>query len=118
MATKVGLEWSGNGDVRRNSSPARIEQEIGDSLRRLALWGARPPEPLEEVLGWSLDAVTLFGLFLTPVFFVVLRGGGKGCTSFVVRFLTSPREPSVGSRQMAFQAHAETASSRNASAVR
>ncbi|MGU7782667.1 aldo/keto reductase [Burkholderia sp. PU8-34] len=34
IATKVGLEW-GNGGVRRNATPARIRQEIEDSLRRL-----------------------------------------------------------------------------------
>lgn len=33
IATKAGLEW-GDG-VRRNSSPARIRQEVEDSLRRL-----------------------------------------------------------------------------------
>ena len=34
IATKVGLEWK-DGAVFRNSSPARIRQEIEDSLRRL-----------------------------------------------------------------------------------
>jgi aryl-alcohol dehydrogenase-like predicted oxidoreductase len=34
IATKVGLEWH-NGAVTRNSSPARIRQEVQDSLRRL-----------------------------------------------------------------------------------
>jgi aryl-alcohol dehydrogenase-like predicted oxidoreductase len=34
IATKVGLEWH-NGAVSRNSSPARIRQEVQDSLRRL-----------------------------------------------------------------------------------
>ncbi len=34
IATKVGLEWH-NGSVTRNSSPARIRQEVQDSLRRL-----------------------------------------------------------------------------------
>jgi aryl-alcohol dehydrogenase-like predicted oxidoreductase len=34
IATKVGLEWH-NGSVSRNSSRARIRQEIQDSLRRL-----------------------------------------------------------------------------------
>ena len=34
LATKVGLEWI-DGQVLRNSSPARIRQEIEDSLRRL-----------------------------------------------------------------------------------
>jgi aryl-alcohol dehydrogenase-like predicted oxidoreductase len=35
IATKVGLEWDAQGNVRRNSSAARIEQEVEDSLRRL-----------------------------------------------------------------------------------
>jgi aryl-alcohol dehydrogenase-like predicted oxidoreductase len=34
IATKVGLDWRGQ-EVFRNSSPARIRQEIEDSLRRL-----------------------------------------------------------------------------------
>jgi aryl-alcohol dehydrogenase-like predicted oxidoreductase len=34
LATKVGLEWS-DGKVFRNSTPARIRQELEDSLRRL-----------------------------------------------------------------------------------
>src|ERR1700728_4080705 len=34
IATKVGLEWH-NGSVSRNSSRARIRQEVQDSLRRL-----------------------------------------------------------------------------------
>jgi aryl-alcohol dehydrogenase-like predicted oxidoreductase len=34
IATKLGLDWSGP-DVRRDSSRARIRQEIADSLRRL-----------------------------------------------------------------------------------
>ncbi|MFY9690036.1 MAG: aldo/keto reductase [Candidatus Acidiferrales bacterium] len=34
IATKVGLEWR-NGSITRNSSPARIRQEVQDSLRRL-----------------------------------------------------------------------------------
>jgi aryl-alcohol dehydrogenase-like predicted oxidoreductase len=34
IATKVGLEWV-DGNVYRNSSPARIKAEIEDSLRRL-----------------------------------------------------------------------------------
>jgi aryl-alcohol dehydrogenase-like predicted oxidoreductase len=35
LATKVGLEWTEDGKVLRNSSPARIQKEIEDSLRRL-----------------------------------------------------------------------------------
>jgi aryl-alcohol dehydrogenase-like predicted oxidoreductase len=34
IATKVGLEWH-DGSIARNSSPARIRQEVQDSLRRL-----------------------------------------------------------------------------------
>jgi aryl-alcohol dehydrogenase-like predicted oxidoreductase len=34
IATKVGLEWH-EGEIWRNSSPARIRREIDDSLRRL-----------------------------------------------------------------------------------
>ncbi|MGZ3503913.1 MAG: aldo/keto reductase [Vulcanimicrobiaceae bacterium] len=35
IATKVGLEWDETGGIHRNASRARIEKEIGDSLRRL-----------------------------------------------------------------------------------
>src|SRR5258708_15303086 len=35
LATKVGLEWTADGKVFRNSTPARIQKEIEDSLRRL-----------------------------------------------------------------------------------
>jgi aryl-alcohol dehydrogenase-like predicted oxidoreductase len=34
IATKVGLDW-GSGKILRNSSPARLRQELEDSLRRL-----------------------------------------------------------------------------------
>lgn len=34
IATKAALEWGNNG-IRRNSTPARIQQEVEDSLRRL-----------------------------------------------------------------------------------
>ncbi|VVE56735.1 aldo/keto reductase [Pandoraea anhela] len=34
IATKVALEWGENG-IRRNSTPARIQKEVEDSLRRL-----------------------------------------------------------------------------------
>src|SRR5437879_13006784 len=34
IATKTGLEWR-DGKVWRNSSPARIREEVEDSLRRL-----------------------------------------------------------------------------------
>ncbi|WP_414039815.1 aldo/keto reductase [Acidithiobacillus sp. M4-SHS-6] len=35
LATKVGLAWDQQGKIRRDSSPARIRQEVEDSLRRL-----------------------------------------------------------------------------------
>src|SRR5580704_10715862 len=35
LATKVGIEWTKDGKVFRNSSPARIRKEIEDSLQRL-----------------------------------------------------------------------------------
>ncbi|MGC2242759.1 MAG: aldo/keto reductase [Candidatus Aquilonibacter sp.] len=35
IATKVGLEWDAQANVRRNASAARIQKEITDSLRRL-----------------------------------------------------------------------------------
>jgi aryl-alcohol dehydrogenase-like predicted oxidoreductase len=34
IATKVGLDWS-SGQILRNSSPARLRQELDDSLKRL-----------------------------------------------------------------------------------
>ncbi|TFE70616.1 aldo/keto reductase [Methylacidiphilum caldifontis] len=37
IATKFGLEWNERGEIRRNSSPARIRQEIEASLSRLGL---------------------------------------------------------------------------------
>jgi aryl-alcohol dehydrogenase-like predicted oxidoreductase len=35
IATKVGLQWDADGNVRRNSSRDRILKEVDDSLRRL-----------------------------------------------------------------------------------
>ncbi|ACV68623.1 aldo/keto reductase [Desulfohalobium retbaense] len=35
LATKVALEWTEDGAVRRNSTPQRIRQEVEDSLKRL-----------------------------------------------------------------------------------
>lgn len=35
VATKVGLEWDGQGNVHRNASAHRVRTEIEDSLRRL-----------------------------------------------------------------------------------
>ncbi|MGI8725642.1 MAG: aldo/keto reductase [Methyloceanibacter sp.] len=34
IATKVGLDWE-SGKILRNSTPARLKQELDDSLRRL-----------------------------------------------------------------------------------
>lgn len=34
LATKVGLDWTGEG-IRRNSTPERLQREVDDSLRRL-----------------------------------------------------------------------------------
>ena len=53
IATKVGLEWH-NGAVTRNSSPARIRQEVQDSLRRLRtnyidIYQVHWPDPLVTV---------------------------------------------------------------------
>lgn len=55
VATKLGLDWSG-GRIRRDGSPARVAQEVEDSLRRLQVeiidlyqvhW-PDPATPLEE----------------------------------------------------------------------
>lgn len=35
VASKLGLEWDEDGNIHRNSSPARIRKEVEDSLRRL-----------------------------------------------------------------------------------
>ena len=62
IATKVGLNWDQNEKVVRDCSPARIRQEIQDSLRRLKtsyidLYQVHWPDPLvpiaqtAEVLG-------------------------------------------------------------------
>ena len=62
IATKVGLAWDQNEKVKRDCTPARIRQEIQDSLRRLKtsyidLYQVHWPDPLvpiaqtAEVLG-------------------------------------------------------------------
>ena len=62
IATKVGLAWDQHEKVVRNSTPARIRQEVEDSLRRLKtsyidLYQVHWPDPLvpiaqtAEVLG-------------------------------------------------------------------
>lgn len=59
LATKLGLAWDEQGNIRRDSSPARIRREIEDSLRRLGtdcidLYQVHWPDaavPLEETAG-------------------------------------------------------------------
>jgi aryl-alcohol dehydrogenase-like predicted oxidoreductase len=53
IATKTGLEWR-NGKVYRNATPARIMQEVDDSLRRLRtdyidIYQVHWPDPLVPV---------------------------------------------------------------------
>lgn len=53
IATKVALDWS-EGGPRRNSTPARIRQEVEDSLRRLRtdridLYQVHWPDPLVAI---------------------------------------------------------------------
>ncbi len=64
IATKVGLEWRGT-QVARNSSAARIAQEIDDSLRRLRtdyidLYQVHWPDPLVPI---EETAAALFRLY-------------------------------------------------------
>ncbi|HYW03518.1 MAG TPA: aldo/keto reductase [Gammaproteobacteria bacterium] len=59
LATKAGLEWDGDGNVRRNAGRERIMREIDDSLRRLRtdhidLYQVHWPDPrvpVEETAG-------------------------------------------------------------------
>lgn len=61
IATKVGLDWS-SGKILRNSSVARLRQELEDSLRRLQtevidIYQVHWPDeavPFEET-AWTLD---------------------------------------------------------------
>lgn len=51
LATKVGLEWDDDGNVRRNSTPGRLRAELEDSLRRLRvdhidIYQVHWPDPL------------------------------------------------------------------------
>jgi len=53
IATKAGLDWR-DGNVRRNSSPARIRKEVEESLRRLRtdyidLYQVHWPDPLVPI---------------------------------------------------------------------
>ena len=64
IATKAGLEWK-NGNVWRNSSPARIRQEVEASLRRLRtdyidLYQVHWPDhdtPFEDTAGYLQELV-------------------------------------------------------------
>src|SRR3981189_933243 len=63
-ATKAGLEWAG-GRVTRNASPARILQEIDDSLRRLRtdyidVYQVHWPDPLVTIERTAETMRTLF----------------------------------------------------------
>jgi len=54
LATKVALEWTDDGNVFRNSTPARIQKEIEDSLRRLQtdridIYQIHWPDPLVPI---------------------------------------------------------------------
>ncbi len=65
IATKCGMEWDAQGNVRRNSRPERIRREVADSLRRLNVevidlyqihW-PDPNTPLEDSWGTMADLV-------------------------------------------------------------
>ena len=68
IATKVGMNWSADGKVFRDSSAARIRREVEDSLRRLRtdridLYQVHWPDPkvpIEEV-AQELEALRLAG---------------------------------------------------------
>src|ERR1700759_5445396 len=54
LATKVALEWTGDGNVPLNSTAARIQKEIDDSLRRLRtdridIYQVHWPDPLVPI---------------------------------------------------------------------
>lgn len=63
IATKVALDWS-EGGPRRNSTPARIRQEVEDSLRRLRtdridLYQVHWPDPLVPIEETAAELETL-----------------------------------------------------------
>ena len=54
ISTKVGLEWTGDKKVMRNSTPQRLTREIEDSLRRLGvdyfdIYYVHWPDPLVPI---------------------------------------------------------------------
>src|ERR1700758_3834516 len=60
LATKLGLEWV-EGKVYRNSTPARIREEIEESLRRLRtdridIYQVHWPDPPEQMDAWRAVA--------------------------------------------------------------
>jgi len=64
ISTKVGLEWR-NGTVYRNATPARIRQEIDDSLRRLRtdhidIYQVHWPDPLVPIEETAEAMLTIY----------------------------------------------------------
>jgi aryl-alcohol dehydrogenase-like predicted oxidoreductase len=64
VATKVGLEWR-DGKVYRNATPARIMQEVDDSLRRLRtdyidIYQVHWPDPLVPIEETAAAMRTLY----------------------------------------------------------
>jgi aryl-alcohol dehydrogenase-like predicted oxidoreductase len=64
IATKVGLEWR-DGKIYRNAAPARIMQEIDDSLRRLRtdyidIYQVHWPDPLVPIEETAEAMLTLY----------------------------------------------------------
>lgn len=65
IATKVGLEWH-DGKITRNASPARIMQEVDDSLRRLRtdwidIYQVHWPDPLVPIEETAEAMRSLYG---------------------------------------------------------